>query len=91
MALARAQIGVTIPSKGTLALPFARWPDWAKDISQDRQLGDTGIGDTVVHLIGDSNSELFKGWFKVHLGTSCGCTERQRWLNLRYPYEAPTI
>jgi hypothetical protein len=72
------------------ALPINQWPAWAKDLTADRQPGDVGIGDTVVHIIGDTRSEAFKTWFREKIGGSCGCTERQGWLNQRYSYPPPS-
>ena len=68
--------------------PLARsdWPAWTILVELARQEGDKGLGDTVVHLIGDTRSERFKAWFQEKFGKSCGCTERQAWLNARYPY-----
>jgi hypothetical protein len=62
------------------------WPLWARAIAKFRREADTGLGDTIVHLIGDTRSERFQKWFQRKFGKSCGCTERQRWLNLRFPY-----
>jgi hypothetical protein len=88
VAISRAAIGVTLERRRPAgnAVPFNQWPKWAKDIATDRQLGDVGVGDTVVHIIGDTRLETFKNWFTEHLGGSCGCTERQTWLNQRFPY-----
>ncbi len=69
------------------ALPHAQWPLAIRAAVKFRQDGDIGIGDTIVHLIGDTRSERFKEWFKKKFGQSCGCTERQRWLNRRFPYQ----
>jgi hypothetical protein len=66
--------------------PQEKWPLWVKTIAKFHRDGDTGIGDTIVHLIGDTNSARFKTWFQRKFGRSCGCTERQRWLNQKYPY-----
>ena len=80
---------VTPPTQSKSRIePLARseWPLWACAIAKFRQPGDIGLGDTVVHLIGDARSERFKTWFHRKFGKSCGCTERQRWLNRRFPY-----
>lgn len=68
--------------------PTARsvWPLWARAVAKFRQSDDIGVGDTVVHLIGDARSERFKKWFGRKFGRSCGCTNRQRWLNQRFTY-----
>lgn len=84
-ALVVSAAGVAIASQPRI-YPFERWPEWAKDIAAARQPGDAGLGDTVVHLIGDTRSENFKKWFQEKFGRSCGCTERQAWLNRLFPY-----
>ncbi len=65
---------------------MADWPVWLRALAKIRRLEDTGLGDTLVHLIGDARSEKFKKWFMRKFGKTCGCTERQRWLNQKYPY-----
>lgn len=88
IALAAAFVAVAAPMIRIRPLPMTQWPDWAKALAQDRQPADKGLGDTIVHVIGDARSEKFKSWFKEKFGTSCGCTERQRWLNQKFPYAA---
>ena len=53
-ALAVAAVGVVVASPRIQALAMAQWPAWARDIAKARAAGDTGIGDTVVHLFGDT-------------------------------------
>jgi hypothetical protein len=89
IALAAAFVAVAAPLIRIRPLPIDQWPQWAKTLAQDRQPEDKGLGDTVVHVIGDALSEKFRNWFKEKLGTSCGCAERQRWLNQKFPYEIP--
>jgi hypothetical protein len=75
------------PGKPRVAhLELSEWPIWARVISKFRRQGNVGVGDTVVHLIGDERSKRFQTWFKRKVGRTCGCAERQQWLNLRYPY-----
>jgi hypothetical protein len=85
-AIASAAIGAVAKRNGPPLLPFNQWPAWARDTAQSRQPEDTGLGDTLVHIIGDARSEKFKQWFTRKFGKSCGCAERQRWLNQQYPY-----
>jgi hypothetical protein len=66
--------------------PLTDWPLWTRAIVKFRHARDTGLGDTLVHLIGDARSERFKKWFTRKFGKTCGCTERQRWLNQKFPY-----
>ena len=86
IALATSLIAVAAPQNRIRPLPIDEWPQWAKDLAQDRQPEDKGLGDTIVHVIGDTRSGKFKRWFKEKLGPSCGCAERQRWLNQRFSY-----
>jgi len=86
IALATSFIAVAAPIIRIRPLPMDAWPQWAKDLAEARQLEDKGVGDTVIHVIGEVRSEKFKSWFREKLGTNCGCTERQRWLNQKFPY-----
>jgi len=67
-------------------LPKDQWPIWASAVAKFRHAEDVGLGDTVVHLIGDERSEWFKTWFHQKFGKTCGCSNRQAWLNRRFPY-----
>ncbi len=73
------------PSKPRIE-PMARseWPLWARIAVKFRKPGETGIGDTIHRMI--PKADAFKKWFDRKFGQSCGCTERQRWLNARVPY-----
>ncbi|HXT10394.1 MAG TPA: hypothetical protein VN873_02440 [Candidatus Angelobacter sp.] len=68
-------------------VPITEWPLWARAVAKIRRPTDMGLGDTVVHLIGNTRSEKFRKWFHRKFGRTCGCTERQRWLNQKYPYK----
>lgn len=82
-----ARITVQPPVPTVPALPYAKWPKWIQLLSwYAHQPKDIGFGDTVVHIIGDTRSAAFKKWFAEKFGKSCGCSERQSWLNHRYPY-----
>ena len=67
-------------------VPYAEWALWAEVLRKFRRPSDAGLGDTIVHLIGDTRSQRFKIWFQRKFGKSCGCIERQRWLNQKFPY-----
>jgi hypothetical protein len=86
LALTTSFIAVALPLIRVRPVPAAEWPKWAKDIARDRHPTDTGIGDTVARIIGDSKSAAFKNWFQQNFRRSCSCAERQRWLNQKYPY-----
>jgi hypothetical protein len=68
--------------------PLADWPTWTRVAAKFRHPEDRGLGDTLVHLIGDARSERFKKWFRRKFDRTCGCTERRRWLNQKFPYAA---
>ena len=68
------------------ATPPDQWPAWTRIVTKFRREKDTGLGDTLVHLIGDARSDRFKKWFTRKFGKTCGCTQRQRWLNQKFPY-----
>jgi hypothetical protein len=86
--LEKGVVRIRVESSKPRIEPLAKsdWPVWALAVAKFRQTGDTGLGDTLVHLIGDERSEWFKTWFHQKFGESCGCTSRQRWLNQRFPY-----
>ena len=89
-----ARIIVEKPRSHIEPVPRTKWPIWAIVAEQYSKLffpGDIGVGDTIVHMIGDARSERFKLWFQDRFGKSCGCTERQRWLNRRFPYQIPAV
>jgi hypothetical protein len=69
--------------------PLAKsdWPVWALAVAKFGHSEDIGLGDTIVHLIGDERSEWFQTWFQQKFGKSCGCSNRQAWLNQRFPYD----
>lgn len=79
-----------IPDLSTLTTEpsTTQWPLWARAIAKYRRPTDLGLGDTIVHLIGDARSARFKKWFENKFGQSCGCTARQHWLNTRFPYHS---
>jgi len=69
-------------------MAHSEWPKWALRIekSPKRQPSDIGVGDTLAHIIGDGFSAKFKR-ATGRMGINCGCTNRQRWLNARFPYQ----
>ena len=84
-----AHSAITIESSKARVDPVPRdqWPFWARVVEiWFRRPHDIGLGDSVVHWIGDARSDRFKKWFHRKFGKRCGCTERQRWLNRRFPY-----
>lgn len=60
------------------------WPVFIKTIARFQKPGEIGVGDTIHRLI--PGADAFKAWFEEKFGKTCGCTDRQRWLNARFPY-----
>ncbi|HWD94100.1 MAG TPA: hypothetical protein VG938_17345 [Verrucomicrobiae bacterium] len=81
-----AKVTVGIPVARITSLSRDQWPLWAHAVARFGRDSDVGLGDTIVHLIGGTRSERFKKWFGRKFGRSCGCVERQKWLNRRFPY-----
>ena len=79
---------VQAPKPRVEPVPRAQWPLWAKALARSRfhHAEDIGMGDTIVHLIGNTRSDRFKKWFERKFGRSCGCSDRQQWLNRLFPY-----
>ena len=66
-------------------VPFSKWPRWAKDIADQRELPtDVGVGDTVERLLGDGGLAI-KAILKA-AGVACGCAARKDEWNQKYPY-----
>lgn len=63
----------------------APWPLLARVVRRLRSDGETGVGDTLKRLISYVGGEWYKAAMEA-LGRPCGCADRQRWLNQRYPY-----
>lgn len=80
---------VSIAQSKSRIEPMVRsdWPLFIQVIAKFQKSGEIGIGDTIVRLIGKDRSDAFKKWFERKFQKSCGCTDRQRWLNRRFPYE----
>jgi hypothetical protein len=50
-----------------------------------RKPEDRGLGDTIERLLADAGGRRFKHLMHL-LHLPCGCEDRQRWLNERFPY-----
>ena len=68
------------------AVPFDQWPRWAKRLKRKAIAGEIGVGDTVKRKLTRFGGEAYKRWYKKITGHECPCTERQGWLNAKYPY-----
>lgn len=56
-----------------------------RGIMRLRKPEDSGLGDTLERLIAKFGGNKFKQIAK-RLGVNCGCEDRQKYLNERYPY-----
>ena len=77
--------GVTLENATAQPIQPEPWPLLAQPLKYMAHPGDRGLGDIVARVIGPIGGDLYKAWFKKVFNRSCGCTERQDQLNLRYP------
>jgi hypothetical protein len=76
----------------TRRLPNGEWPDWARQLAQHAQPGDTGLGDVAERVIGPFGSDAFKLWWaEVNpdgvFGKTCKCASwKPRW-NWAFPVD----
>lgn len=68
-------------------VPRDQWPMLARVVARLATKDDRGVGDTIARNLG-SFGEWWKSAFHSLTGKSCGCTDRQAYLNARYPYIA---
>lgn len=63
----------------------ARLVSWLKVFAEPT---DRGIGDTVERLLAKAGGRAIKSVLSK-IGVGCGCTDRQEWLNRKYPLDLP--
>lgn len=68
------------------AIPFEKWPAWAKGVALLKKDCDKGVGDTVERIIGKSNSAAYKAFYLATFKKSCGCSNRKAEWNVKYKY-----
>lgn len=61
------------------------WPALVRRVAAFRVATDVGVGDTLERLFAKFGGRQFK-WMMAAAGVVCGCDDRQRFLNNRYPY-----
>jgi len=61
-------------------------PRLVKWLTRLRKPDDRGIGDTIERMLASAGGRPFKHIMHL-LHLPCGCDDRQRWLNERYPYD----
>lgn len=70
---------------GSGGIHSSKWPLVLQPFRLMIKEGDKGLGDIIHRVIGDGNSEAFKKWHLKVFGAPCGCGERHRKLNVRFP------
>jgi len=65
--------------------PKPEWPAVLLPLKLLAEPGDRGAGDIIARKIGPIGGDVFKFWFKMTFGKSCGCGKRQEALNQRWP------
>lgn len=77
---------VTIDSETRRTQPNrAEWPLLAKPLKLMAKPTDRGLGDIVARVVGPVGGDAFKLWYKRTFGRDCGCGDRQKFLNTRFP------
>ena len=66
--------------------PEIKWPRLCRLIGRRRVTGDRGIGDTLARQFGRLGADRLATLYKRLTGLDCGCADRQRDLNERFPY-----
>jgi hypothetical protein len=79
---------VTIAAKPRPAqvepVPRDQWGLTARIVTRFAIESDKGLGDVIQRHAAMVGGEWFKAAMQM-LGVKCGCDDRQKWLNLRYP------
>lgn len=63
-------------------------PEWPLALRPLKLLAiesDHGLGDIVARHVGPVGGDAFKAWYRYAFGRDCGCGDRQKWLNQRFP------
>lgn len=63
----------------------AEWPKILDGLKKLAKPSDKGLGDIIARAVGPIGGDAFKSWYKQTFGKSCGCTQRQEWLNKKFP------
>jgi len=62
------------------------WPRLARLVAALRKPGETGVGDTLARVFRLIGAKSMADAYTLLTGQSCGCADRQRKLNERWPY-----
>lgn len=83
----RALLGIPLMARPGInkPQPSSEWPIWARALRQLSKPEDKGIGDVVLRIIGNENSEAFKTWHLKIFNRPCNCDGRLAQWNALYP------
>lgn len=62
------------------------WPRLARLVAALRKPGETGVGDTLARVFRLIGAKSMAHAYTLLTGEDCGCSQRQRKLNERWPY-----
>lgn len=79
------QAAAAIPNPSPVPLTYQGWPIAARVFSHLRSSDDIGLGDTVASQLKIGNADVV-GWLLRVMRIECGCSDRRKWMNMRYPY-----
>jgi hypothetical protein len=69
----------------TVPVPREKWPWPLRILARLAIPGEKGLGDTVHRQLTIGGADVI-GWTLAALRIPCGCSDRQKWLNERFPY-----
>ena len=61
-------------------------PLWVRALAKRRQPGERGVGDTLARILAGVGAARAAKVYERLVGRTCGCADRQEWLNRRWPY-----
>ena len=70
----------------TATLPPRPWPLWARALARRRVAGERGVGDTLARLLNGVGAARAAAVYERLVGKTCGCKDRQQWMNEQWPY-----
>jgi hypothetical protein len=77
--------GETTPRPQIQPLPRAEWPRLARWLARLATPADAGLGDVFQRWAAKLGGERYKRTYRALMGEECGCADRQRRLNERFP------
>lgn len=77
---------IQMPAFQPMAVRPADWPLWARIIAKRKKDIDAGLGDTLARIFEGMSADKLAKFYERATGKTCGCTNRQAWLNARFNY-----